>query len=614
MTTDTIDTPRATRTGVRKNARKDTASSSMQDGIDLAVRMLRACEPYEDSPLCEGERRARGGQPQVRFAQQYLQELIDNPRMLDGFAAVLSATLASGMSGRYAALNFDLPASEYQPGVPGEDGTLAADDSEAEEASLADAEHNSQSSPNHGSLATAVEASAQVREWLDQLVQGLQEAQAPQWERHSEAASLLGMAIERLGAVRTSARAKVLDECVTGAGETLMEVDALLAGAEAIGCAKPQIAAMRALCDQLHGLLDQPGLWPQAHSKAQDSANAKLLAVHLEALAEFQAKLEAAVDVVTQNDQFFSWETQYLLGVVQDHCIPALENELKSGGNDAGWAIHSIEAVLLFCDAKANAPAHVRRAMRELLDQLYDLGNFFPDTGYAAGAGVRCFHFWTAFPFIGQDTPTTTSFRAIAMPTVRENLAALDAALNELEDSLTDQQQHPWQCVGLMTTTMTYLWPTLLLTLESQTPECAAQWTTDLEAVLHSLAAHPDLPEHARPRVKAAYDALHRLVDDLAPAAGYKPPTLRSWSQVAAESASSDAQQRLLPSHRANIVPLELAVKALAMQAGNDASFCDGMDYEDMHDLVNQNIVLRDAAVMYIEQVQSEIREKGLEL
>lgn len=133
-----LSLPSTAQSGASTGIKKRDTLADMQEGVDLALRMMRACEAYEDSQLCEGERWVRGGQPQVRFARDYLQELIAKPQLLEGFAAVLSATLAAGMSGKYAALNFDLPAAEFQPGVPGEDGTRASPDDEPGDADHAE--------------------------------------------------------------------------------------------------------------------------------------------------------------------------------------------------------------------------------------------------------------------------------------------------------------------------------------------------------------------------------------------------------------------------------------------------------------------------------------------
>lgn len=59
-------------------------------GRDLAVRMLRHMESADDCDVCSIESQYRDGAPQKNVARSYLQNLFQQPALLDGFAAVLS--------------------------------------------------------------------------------------------------------------------------------------------------------------------------------------------------------------------------------------------------------------------------------------------------------------------------------------------------------------------------------------------------------------------------------------------------------------------------------------------------------------------------------------------
>ncbi len=103
-------------------------------GRDLAVSMLsEADEVQANNPDSAYYKRAyRGGKDQHRFTKQYLDRLLDEPELLDGFNAVLSAKLAdqcSSPASRYAALM-----AEYQAGEIGTDGTQLCDDDDPEAA------------------------------------------------------------------------------------------------------------------------------------------------------------------------------------------------------------------------------------------------------------------------------------------------------------------------------------------------------------------------------------------------------------------------------------------------------------------------------------------------
>lgn len=100
-------------------------------GMDLALDMLRAGESLNDPDVASCRRIDRGGRPQVRFAERHLRELVSAPSQLEGFAAVLSAAITLNLAGEgsdacvYGWL--DVAQAEYQPGRPGDDGTVPDD-------------------------------------------------------------------------------------------------------------------------------------------------------------------------------------------------------------------------------------------------------------------------------------------------------------------------------------------------------------------------------------------------------------------------------------------------------------------------------------------------------
>lgn len=103
-------------------------------GRDLAVSMLvEADEVQANNPDSAYYKRAyRDGKEQHRFTRQYLDQLLSDPELLDGFNAVLSAKLAdqcSSPASRYAT-----PMAEYQAGEIGADGTQLCDDDASEAA------------------------------------------------------------------------------------------------------------------------------------------------------------------------------------------------------------------------------------------------------------------------------------------------------------------------------------------------------------------------------------------------------------------------------------------------------------------------------------------------
>jgi hypothetical protein len=67
-----------------------TSASDFLAGRDLAVRMLRHMESADDCNVCSIEARYRDGAPQKNVALSYLLNVIRQPQLLEGFAAVIS--------------------------------------------------------------------------------------------------------------------------------------------------------------------------------------------------------------------------------------------------------------------------------------------------------------------------------------------------------------------------------------------------------------------------------------------------------------------------------------------------------------------------------------------
>lgn len=193
---------------------------------------------------------------------------------------------------------------------------------------IASASGTREVSASHDATATVAQTSAQVREYLDRLIQGVQEAMAPQWDQHTEAGSLLYLALDRVGCIRSALCTEVLDDRVADQVDQVMVVDALLAGAEAIGCAKPQITAMRALCDELHGLLDQPRFWPPPAAPTQADTTtpaAPTQRVPYEFCIDTAplTLVAKALDMQSNNDESFNvhMDPQEMLELVEENMI-----------------------------------------------------------------------------------------------------------------------------------------------------------------------------------------------------------------------------------------------------------------------------------------------------
>ncbi|MBT2322560.1 hypothetical protein J7E62_09400 [Variovorax paradoxus] len=102
-------------------------------GRDLAILMLSQGHELDSTDEATAHRLHRNGKPQNRFARSYLDELMQEPALLDGFAAVLSADLSSGDISDAECWN--LPMAEYEAGEIGADGTMV-DDGEVAAVSL----------------------------------------------------------------------------------------------------------------------------------------------------------------------------------------------------------------------------------------------------------------------------------------------------------------------------------------------------------------------------------------------------------------------------------------------------------------------------------------------
>ena len=65
-------------------------------GRDLAIAMLRALNAHEDPDEQALDARYREGKPQRNLALEYVREIIANPALAEGFAAVLSDGITNG--------------------------------------------------------------------------------------------------------------------------------------------------------------------------------------------------------------------------------------------------------------------------------------------------------------------------------------------------------------------------------------------------------------------------------------------------------------------------------------------------------------------------------------
>jgi hypothetical protein len=106
-----------------------TSDPDFYRGRDLGIEMLRASEALFNTGCVEPLRWHRGGAIQCRVAKDYLARLIDEPQLIEGFAAVLSARI--GTEEVIAPMAFDLPRAEFEGGMPGADGTELGESADA---------------------------------------------------------------------------------------------------------------------------------------------------------------------------------------------------------------------------------------------------------------------------------------------------------------------------------------------------------------------------------------------------------------------------------------------------------------------------------------------------
>ncbi|WP_218511229.1 hypothetical protein [Variovorax sp. dw_308] len=104
----------------------DMEARDFERGRDLAVAMLREGHALWNTDDAAELRRYREGRAQNRFARSSLERLIEEPALLEGFAAVLSAKLGAGEGG-YPEAYATLPMAEFEAGELGADGTQVED-------------------------------------------------------------------------------------------------------------------------------------------------------------------------------------------------------------------------------------------------------------------------------------------------------------------------------------------------------------------------------------------------------------------------------------------------------------------------------------------------------
>lgn len=102
------------------------AESAFNEGRDMVIAMItkgQAIANDASDSSTKPDRWARIGRAQNRFCEAYLQRLIDKPDCLHGFAAALSAFMASDGGVPPPPTAFVEPMAEYLEGKPGADGT-----------------------------------------------------------------------------------------------------------------------------------------------------------------------------------------------------------------------------------------------------------------------------------------------------------------------------------------------------------------------------------------------------------------------------------------------------------------------------------------------------------
>jgi hypothetical protein len=115
---------------------ESTDENSFNKGRDLAIELLEEGHTLSAKDAADAYRWYRHGKPQDRFVKSYLQRLDKEPRLIEGFAAVLSAALAMDPPSDPESLR--CPIAEYEGGELGADGTETWPDSVSEPAEDAD--------------------------------------------------------------------------------------------------------------------------------------------------------------------------------------------------------------------------------------------------------------------------------------------------------------------------------------------------------------------------------------------------------------------------------------------------------------------------------------------
>ncbi|MBC7601421.1 MAG: hypothetical protein H7255_02020 [Ramlibacter sp.] len=115
---------------------ESTDENGFNKGRDLAIEMLVEGQSLSTKDTADAYRWYRSGKPQDRFVKPYLEQLDKEPRLIEGFAAVLSASLA--MDPVFDAQSMRCSMAEYEGGEMGADGTETWPDNASEPAEDAD--------------------------------------------------------------------------------------------------------------------------------------------------------------------------------------------------------------------------------------------------------------------------------------------------------------------------------------------------------------------------------------------------------------------------------------------------------------------------------------------
>lgn len=101
---------------------EDEAELNFLRGRDLAVKMLQEGHGFVGSDDTAAKRWYREGNAQQRFVKSYIQQVMNEPALLDGFSAVLSAAIGEDCLDDFEGYG-TLPMAEFQAGPVGADGT-----------------------------------------------------------------------------------------------------------------------------------------------------------------------------------------------------------------------------------------------------------------------------------------------------------------------------------------------------------------------------------------------------------------------------------------------------------------------------------------------------------